>query len=214
MNIADEFVVYDNIEFTKKGWINRNRILVNGRDRYITIPLKKDSDYLNVVDRHLATNWSNERTKMLNRITESYRRAPEFEIIFPKIESCIMFEETNLFKFIFNSLVAIKNHLEIKSTLVVSSSIPVDHNLKAEKKIIEICKLRKANTYINPIGGINLYNKDTFNREDIKLNFLKSSNITYRQFDNEFIPWLSIIDVMMFNPKEKIKEFLNSYELN
>ena len=68
MNAVDEFVVYDNIEFTKKGWINRNRILVNGKDAFITISLKKDSDYLDVRDRYLADSWSSDRVKMLNRM--------------------------------------------------------------------------------------------------------------------------------------------------
>ena len=74
MNAVDEFVIYDNIEFTKKGWINRNRILVNGRDSFITVPLKKDSDYLDVRDRYLADSWPSERVTILYRIKQSYRR--------------------------------------------------------------------------------------------------------------------------------------------
>ena len=66
---VDEFVIYDNIQYTKKGWINRNRILVNGTDYLISLPLKKDSDYLNVVDRQLAESWEKDRTKLLTLIT-------------------------------------------------------------------------------------------------------------------------------------------------
>lgn len=212
MNIADEFVVYDNIEFTKKGWINRNRILVNGKDNYITIPIKKDSDYLKVIDRYLAESWATERIKLLNRITESYRKAPEFDNVFPLIKSCIMYEEANLFKFIYNSLIMVKDFLEIQSSIIVSSSIKIDHNIKAEKKIMEICKARKASTYINPIGGLNLYDKNTFSTEGIELHFLKSSEITYNQYNNGFVPWLSIIDVMMFNERKKITKYLNAYQ--
>src|ERR1700749_4655397 len=99
INAVDEFVVYDNIEFTKKGWINRNRILVNGGDAYITLPLKKDSDYLHVCQRYLADTWPAERKKMLNRITESYRKSPFFELAFPVLEQCVMFDDHNLFNF-------------------------------------------------------------------------------------------------------------------
>ena len=67
--------------------------------------------------------------------------------------------------------------------------------------------------YINAIGGMNLYSKKSFKDNGIDLKFIKSSPIQYDQFKNEFVPWLSIIDVMMFNPKEKIKEYLNLYEL-
>ena len=211
MNAVDEFVVYDNIEFTKKGWINRNRILANGKDSFITLPLKKDSDYLDVRDRHLANSWDSERVKMLNRIKESYKKAKQFDSVYPVIEKCILFDEFNLFNFILNSLNQIREHLEIQADLIVSSSIPVDHALKAEKKVIAICKARNANTYVNPIGGIQLYKKDEFKNQSINLHFLKANDFEYKQFNDEFVPWLSIIDVMMFDSEEKIKEYLNSY---
>jgi hypothetical protein len=213
MNAVNEFVVYDNIKFTKKGWINRNRILVNGKDSYITIPLKKDSDFLDVRDRFLADAWFLQRNKILNRIAGSYRKSPWFDFVYPLIEKCILFEESNLFKFILNSLTLVKEHLGIKTPLLISSAIPIDHELKAEKKVAEICKARKANVYLNPIGGIQLYKKDNFKDEGIELYFLRSNDIRYKQFNNDFIPFLSIIDVMMFNSKEKIIQMLGSYVL-
>lgn len=213
MNAVNEFVIYDNIKFTKKGWINRNRILVNGKDSYITIPLKKDSDFLDVRDRFLADAWFLQRNKILNRIAGSYRKSPRFDFVYPLIEKCILFEESNLFKFILNSLTLVKEHLGIKTPLLISSAIPIDHELKAEKKVVEICKARKANVYLNPIGGIQLYKKDNFKDEGIELYFLRSNDIRYKQFNNDFIPFLSIIDVMMFNSKEKIIQMLVSYVL-
>lgn len=214
MNAVDEFVVYDNIEYTKKGWINRNRILVNNQDAYITLNLKKDSDYLHVADRFLADAWLVERKKMLNRITESYRKAPYYKEVYPLIESCILFEETNLFKFIFNSLQQIKNYLEIPAKFVVASTISINHELKSQDKVIAICKARNADTYINPIGGIELYSKDDFKKEGINLQFLKPSEFVYKQLSDNFIPWLSIIDVMMFNSKDDVKKkLLLSYDI-
>jgi len=213
MNVVDEFVIYDNIEFTKKGWFNRNRILVNGKDSYITIPLKKDSDYLDVKDRYLADIWSSERNKMLNKIISSYRKSPNFNSIYPLIKECIMFEERNLFKFILNSLNLIKNYLGISTPLLTSSTISIDHELKAEKKVVEICKARNASIYLNSIGGIELYKKDDFKDEGIDLYFLKTSDVIYKQFNNDFVPSLSIIDVMMFNSKERINEMLKQCEI-
>jgi hypothetical protein len=205
---VDEFVIYDNIEFTKKGWINRNRILVNGKDLTITIPLKKDSDYLNIVERRLADTWVNERKKMLNRIFESYRKAPYFGIAFPIIEKIILHEDNNLFNFIYNSIRRINEYLDINTKLIVASTILIDHKLKAERKVIEICKSRGAGTYINSIGGLELYSKDNFSNIGIDLKFLQLGDISFKQFDHDFIPWLSIIDVMMFNSKEEIKKLL------
>lgn len=208
MNAVDEFIIYDNIKFTKKGWINRNRILVNEKDLYITIPLKKDSDYLNINERYLADSWFLERKNMMNKINGSYKKSPNFNVVYPIIEKCILFEGKNLFKFVFNSLTRIKEYLEIPVSLIVSSTIPIDHTLKAEKKVISICKARKTSMYINPVGGIELYNKNTFKKEGIELRFLKTNEVIYNQFNNDFVPFLSILDVMMFNSKEEIKKKL------
>lgn len=214
MNAVDEFVVYDNIEFTKKGWINRNRILINGKDSFITLPLKKDSDYLDVRDRYLAETWPGDRKKMLNRLTASYRKAPNFDAVYPVIEKCILYEEFNLFKFILNSLNTIKDYLEIKTPFIISSTLPIDHALKAQKKVIALCKARNADIYINPIGGMQLYDKNEFKHEDLDLFFLKANNFQYEQFDHEFIPWLSIIDIVMFNSRKKTKEYLEACQLS
>jgi len=211
MNAVDEFVIYDNIEFSKKGWIHRNRILVNGEDSYISIPLKRDSDYLEIRDRYLAEVWINERQKMLNRINGSYKKSPNFNFAYPVIEKAISYEEKNLFKFLLNSLNVIKEHLEIPTSFITSSTLPIDHKFTADKKVIAICKARKTNTYLNPIGGTQLYLKDDFKDAGIDLHFLKTGEVKYKQFNNDFIPSLSIIDVMMFNSKEVIREYLNSF---
>lgn len=211
---VDEFVVYDNIEFTKKGWINRNRILVNGRDAYITLPLKRDSDYLDVRDRFLAESWAQEKKTMLNKIAGAYRKAPQFTLIYPLIEKIVLFEENNLFKFILHSLELTKEYLQISTPFIVTSTIPVDHGLKSEKRVMAICKARKADMYFNPIGGTQLYSKADFKNEELDLHFLKSNDFIYKQFDHDFVPWLSIIDVMMFNSRENIKQYLlSSYTL-
>ncbi len=209
MNAVDTFVVYDNIEYTKKGWINRNRILVNGKDEYITLPLKKGSDFLQIKDRYLADGWEVERKKLLNKIVGSYRKAPCFSEAFPVIEKALIFEDNNLFNFNFNSLRLVKEYLEIKTNFVVSSSISIDHSLKSQNKVIEICKALKAVQYINPIGGVELYNKEVFQQEGMELSFLKTNTITYPQYQNkDFVPFLSMIDVMMFNEIETVKDYL------
>lgn len=213
MNAVDEFVVYDNIKYTKKGWINRNRILINGKDDFITFPLKQDSDFLDIRERYLADVWPEERRKIINKINDAYKKAPHYNSIYPVIEQCLLFDDTNLFRFIYNSLNVLKHYMEISTPLIISSEIPAEHNLKSEQRVIDICKVRKANTYINPIGGLELYNTENFKNEGLELKFLKTGTISYKQFNNDFIPFLSIIDVLMFNPIEKVKEHLhNSFE--
>jgi hypothetical protein len=213
INTVDEFVIYDNIEFTKKGWINRNRILVNGNDAVISLPLKKDSDYLNVNERFLADNWEVERKKLLNRIAESYRKAPYFKETYEMVQSCLMYEDRNLFKFLLNTLKDILKYLKIDTKLIISSTISIDNQLRSDERVMAICKERGADVYINPIGGVELYDKKIFQKNNLELQFQKSNNIIYSQFNNEFIPWLSIIDVMMFNNKEDIQLKLKSFTI-
>lgn len=210
MNAVDEFIIYDNIQFSKQGWVNRNRILKDGRDTYITLPLKKDSDYLDINDRYLASNWLNERKKILNRIAALYKKAPFFNLCFPIIEQCLLFEETNLFRFIYNSLFVLREFFELQTLLIKSSDIKIDHSLRGEMKVIAICKARSAETYLNAIGGLELYDKKNFREVGITLQFLQSNNFIYNQFDKAFVPSLSIIDLMMFNPKERIIQFMNN----
>jgi hypothetical protein len=213
INAVDEFIVYDNIEFTKKGWINRNRILVNGKDEYITLPIKKDSDYLMVKDRYLGDNWISEKQKMINRLKESYRKSPNYSVIMPLLEESILYKENNLFIFVLNTLSKICEYIGIKTPITISSTISIDHSLKGEKKVLEICKAVNATEYINPIGGLELYSKDVFKNEGINLQFLKTDSIIYKQFANDFVPWLSIIDVLMFNSREEINKYLTKFKL-
>jgi len=212
INSVDEFVIYDNIQFTKKGWINRNRILVNQKDDFISLPLKKDSDYLNVNQRFLSDTWSVDRKKMLNKIVESYRKAPQFESAYPLFEKCLMIEESNLFGFIHHSLKETLQYLSISTKIKVSSTINIDHQLKSEEKVLAICKAQNASTYINSSGGIELYSKERFEQNGIRLQFQNSNPINYIQYKNEFVPWLSILDVLMFNTKDEIKSFLSDYQ--
>jgi hypothetical protein len=213
INSVDQFVIYDNIQYTKKGWINRNRILANGKDQLITLPIKKDSDYLDVVERELSESWEKDKNKMINIIKSSYNKAPYFEETFGLTLKCLNNPEENLFKFIYDSIVLINSYLEIKTPIIISSSINADHTLKSQDKVLSLCKAQNADVYINSIGGVELYDKETFKQNKIKLNFIKSNPIKYKQFSNEFVSWLSIIDVMMFNSKEQIQEYLNEYIL-
>lgn len=213
INSVDKFIIYDNIEYTKKGWINRNKILVNGKDQLITLPIKKDSDYLTVVQRKLSDSWEKDKNKMLNIIKSSYSKSPHFEKVFCLISECLNNSENNLFKFIYDSIIIINRYLEIKTKIIISSTLDLDHGLKSQDKVLSICKSQNAKTYINSIGGVKLYDKEIFKKNGIDLNFIKTELIEYRQFNDKFIPWLSIIDILMFNSKEEIKRYLKSYTL-
>jgi hypothetical protein len=126
----------------------------------------------------------------------------------------VLFEEKNLFLFIYHSLLKIREYLEISTKFIVSSDVKIDHELRSKEKVLSICKARKADVYINPIGGVGLYDKEIFKRNGIDLFFIKTNEFNYSQLGNEFIPFLSIIDVMMFNSKEEIQKMLNLFSLS
>lgn len=211
INAVDIFVIYDNIQYTKKGWFNRNRFLQNGRDALFSIALKKDSDYLNVDKRFISKEF--DKRKLIAQFQNAYNKAPYIKEVMPLIEDIIMYNEKNLFSYIFNSVKEICNYLDIKTKLIVSSDVDINHDLKSEKKVIEICKAVGATIYINAIGGVELYNKEEFKSNGISLNFIKSKEIHYKQFNNEFVPWLSIMDVLMFNSKDEVRKMLGEYEV-
>jgi hypothetical protein len=208
MNAVDQFVVYDNIQFTKKGWFHRNRILVNGTDKMFSVPIKKDSDYLDVAQRALADSFGREARKTIRTIEASYRKAPYFKEVMPLVTSCFEQQGDNLFDFIYESLQLLTNSLGIDAKITRSSSVDIDHSLKSQDKVLALCKRLNATTYINAIGGRALYGPENFAREGIKLRFIKSKPIAYKQFGAKFVPWLSIIDVMMFNSKVSIHRYL------
>src|SRR5450759_4349075 len=200
---VDMFIVYDNIKYTKKGWISRNRMLQNGKDAMFSLSLKSDSDSLDVCDRELAADFN--RDKLLNQFNGAYRRAPYFAQTFPLVEQIVRHEDTNLFRFLHHSIVRTCEHLGITTEIRISSGIAIDHDLKNQDKVLALCEAVGATTYVNAIGGMEMYSKETFLEKGIELKFIESKLFEYAQFGDAFVPWLSIIDVMMFNPLDTIQ---------
>lgn len=208
---VDRFVVYDNIEYTKKGWINRNRFLRNGADAPFTLPLKKGSDFLDIRERSLADDFN--PASLLNPFREAYRKAPFFDAVFPLIESIVTAAPRNLFEYLLNSLVMTAAYLEITTPIIVSSTVPIDHGLKAGDKVLAMCGALGADRYLNTIGGQALYAADTFASAGVELKFIQARPVTYAQFGEPFVPALSIVDVMMFNSPDAVRRMLGEYDL-
>lgn len=213
IHAVDMFLVYDNIQYTKKGWINRNRFLKNGGAAVFTLPLKKDASEGDVVQRELATDF--DRKKLLNQLREAYRRAPFFNQVFPIVEVIIGNEEQNLFRYIHASIVTMCKHLEISTTIKISSDVAIDHDLKGQDKVLALCQAVGAEVYVNSSGGAGLYSHGDFRECGIELQFMRAKPFEYPQFGQPFQPWLSIIDVLMFNALEAVKTgLLENYELD
>lgn len=212
INAADVFIVYDNIKYTKKGWINRNRLLSDGHDVLFSLPLRKASDTLDVVERHLAADFK--PVKLLGQFHGAYAAAPYYPPTRALLERIVQADAPNLFAFILNSIEAICGHLGVRSRIVTSSALDIDHRQKGQDKVLALCEATGATCYINAIGGTALYDHASFAARGLQLQFLKSRPIEYPQFGAPFVPWLSIIDVLMFNPVEHVQaHLLHHYDL-
>lgn len=213
ISAVDHFVVYDTVQFTKKGWINRNRMLKNGGATTFSVPLKKDSDFLDVSQRCISADFK--REKLCNQIAGAYRGAPEFSTVMPLIERIVHFDSDNLFDFVRNSITECCVHLDIQTSVQSSSHVEGGRSdLRGSERVIDICKRMNARTYINPPGGRDLYSRQNFDAQDLELKFIQPRLPSYLQFGDEFVPSLSILDVMMFNDRRVISDtLLRDYDL-
>ena len=214
INAVDQFIFYDDVNFIKRGYINRNNILVQEEKHRFVIPCKGMSQNKKINEVELFFD-EKAKAKFLKTISLSYQKAPFFDEIYTILNKFI---DSNTSKtisdFAMQSVKLIANYLELKVKWSVSSSqFNKSQALKKEARLIHITKECQADTYINPIGGQELYHKAMFKKHDISLYFLKSNPVTYQQFTNDFVPWLSIIDVLMFNSVSDIKTMLNDFEL-
>lgn len=214
VNAVDQFVIYDDIQYTKQSWFNRNRFLLNDKTQYFTIPLKKDSDFLNVNEREVSPDYQYQKEEMMNRFILAYKKAPFFEQVYPLVQDILNCDERNLYHFVRYSFDSVCDYLKIDTEVIPSSRLNGEENLSGKERLIDICKILGANHYINLPGGRALYDKKDFEEEGIQLSFIDPVFTEYVQFGGKFIPGLSILDVMMFNSVEEIREMLLRFELN
>lgn len=212
IKVVDKFVIYDDVNYILRGWINRNKILLKGKEYMFTLSLSKHSQN-KLINEILIYNEDRSKKRLIETIKHAYSKAPQYATVFLLLKDIVLNSEERLSKYIEYSLIRIIDFLGIKTKLLFSSSIDKNNSLKGQKKILEICKILKATEYINPIGGMGIYSKKRFEKNNIGLYFIKTKNIVYRQFNNDFVPNLSIIDVLMFNSKDEVKKLLSAYEL-
>lgn len=212
LNAVDKFILYDDVNFINRGWINRNQILVGGKEHLFTVPLQDASQNKLIHEVSLSPDaaW---RKKLLKTIAQSYRKAPQYETVFPLLEGIINAPSENIAEYCGQSLTKTADYLNIKTEIVITSRHYGNEALKGQERILDICQREKADHYVNPINGQALYDKSHFAEKGITLSFINAKLQVYQQFKNEFIPWLSIIDPMMFNSIEEVQDLLRGYEL-
>lgn len=209
MKAVDKYVVYDDVDYIKGGWVSRNQILVNGEKKMFTVTLKGASPNKRFNEIEIGDDFG----KLMKTLRINYSKAPCFQETMALMERIVAFPDKNLSRFILNSFREIADFLDIRTELLPSSGLEKDNSLKGADKVLHICRLLGADTYYNAIGGRELYDKDEFRSKGVRLEFLSSEVSSYRQFKEEFVPGLSLIDVLMFNAPEEIDRMLNRYTL-
>jgi len=212
---VDTFVFFDDVNYIKKGWINKNNILVNGSAFKFSVPVIgiSQNKLINEVALSEFDIWSN---KFLKTLSSSYKKAPYFDNAIELISEVLCKKCHNVSELAQNSVALISSYLGLETAFIKSSDLNYDRTAAGgQQKILDICKVMNAVQYINPQNGRELYNKNEFTNQGLELSFISMNDVKYPQFSGKnFVPSLSVIDVLMFNDKEVIRKLLKRYELN
>jgi hypothetical protein len=209
INAVDQYIVYDNVTYIKGGWINRNNLLVSGGKKMFTVSLKGASSFKLINEIEIGDNFS----KLLGLVQANYAKAPYFNDVKKLLLDMVSFESRVLSEFIANSMRIIMDYLCMDTEILISSSLLLHTEVKGKDKVIKICEYLGADTYYNAIGGQELYSKADFAAHGIELRFLKTILRPYTQHKCDFVPGLSILDVLMFNSPRIVNQMLDDYEL-
>lgn len=212
MAAVGKFVVFDDVNFINRGWINRNRLLLNGVAHTFTVPLRGASQNRLICDIELADE-SGWRDKLLRTIRQAYGRAPCYPQVSTLLERVINHPSIRLDEFLLNSLHEVVNYLSLEVEIVSTSRSYKNAHLKGQDRILDICRQERADIYINPIGGVDLYDRASFSNQDLSLYFLRPRPISYSQGKGDHVAWLSIMDVLMFNEPTEVRRLLAEIDL-
>ena len=212
LNMVDKYVIFDNAQYANNKWGYRNRILTNGAPAYFRLKILKASQnkHFNEI---IVSNDVEEKKKNIHALEYSYKKAPHFKEVMPMLEQFLMTDHDNLAEYNIASIKLIADYLDMNTEILLFSELDCESNLKKQYRIYDVCRFLGGNEYINAIGGRELYDFDEFREYNLELAFLKTNDIIYPQYGEEFVPYLSIIDVMMFNSVPEIKEMLDQYTL-
>ena len=177
INAVDKFVICDDVQYIKEGFINRNNVMINKQQHLFTFSVKKDKRIKLINERYYYEAINKEIKNFYNMITISYKKAKYFNKVFELIDEIFRFKDLNVAKFNFNALKVICSYIGIDTEFIIASDIPKNNMLRRQDMVLEINKILKSSIYINAIGGTALYSKDIFEKNNIKLYFIKTSNI-------------------------------------
>lgn len=210
---VDTFIFYDDVNFIKRGWVNRNRILVNGNEYLFTVPCIKPSQN-RWINETLVDYQNPELKKASTTFHQSYKKAPNYEVIAPLFDSFFSPQLADIASLAIHSVISVCEYLDIKKDFKVSSEQNYANNsLERADRLIDITKKEGSHQYVNAIGGMEIYNKEYFQSKGVSLQFLKPKLKTYKQATSTFVAGLSIVDLLMYLPKDEVMSHISDYDL-
>ncbi|MBR4826591.1 MAG: WbqC family protein [Bacteroidales bacterium] len=206
IDCADTFLVSDDYHYMKQSWIPRNRILVNGRWQYFRLEINDQSCHRLIRDTQLLPL---DVTTKLRTLEMAYHKAPHFAEGYALCERVLSCKSLNLCEFLTASIKQVCDYLYITTRIAFTSDVPGNCELRKEERIYDFCRHFGADRYVNAIGGRQMYHVPEFAARGIRLEFLNSRIPPYKQFDDVFIPALSVIDAVMFLSREQLRDALD-----
>lgn len=206
---VEDFVFYDDVNFIKRGFVNRNMILLQGRPHQFSIPCRGVSQNTRICDIQVATS-DRRLQKSLLTIRQAYSRSPQFNKFFPVVEAVFNEAQGDISWVSGRSVELVTGYLGLKRNFYYSSrDFERQEDLDRSQQLIHICHQLGASHYVNSIGGKHLYSVDEFASAGIDLCFLESSLSEYKQLGNGFQPSLSIIDLLMNVSVDEALDFVS-----
>lgn len=215
VNAVDTFVFFDDVNFIKKGWIHRNQVLVNGEAHKFTIPLKDASQNKRINEVGLS-GYNEWKASFLKLVEHNYKKAPYYEAARGILEKILEKEHETIADLACESVKYIAERMGLRTNFNYSSKLDYDRSegSDGQAKILSICKLFNAGMYINPQNGTELYDQAAFDSAGVDLRFIHMGEVHYNQFKKgKFVPYLSMLDVLMFNDINTVQALLDNYEL-
>lgn len=212
MSAVDEFILLDDVQFIAQGWIHRNQILVHGKPHLFTIPIQQHSLSTPISEVRLS-KFERFCEKFFKTLEAAYRKAPFYDetrelvhcALAPGVERISVLAE--------RTLMLLSEQLGMGASILRASSFALPDSLRGVERVLKLCELRSARTYVNASGGTELYRAADFESRGIELKFVESRFREYPQFSGTFVPHLSILDVLMFNGREGTRALLKDWEL-
>ncbi|MBK9176768.1 MAG: WbqC family protein [Flavobacteriales bacterium] len=213
LNACDSFILYDDVQFIMRGWINRNNILVNGAAHLFTVPLQKASPNRTISDTQVAWGGGWEE-RLLKTVIGAYGKAPQRSAVMDLLTEVLEKRPPSIAVLAARSIEAVHRYLGLSTVIIPTSSGYGNAGLDRQERLVDLCRRTASSTCIVPAGGSALYSKEEFKEAGLELRYLHAGLEPYDQRGKgAFVPSLSIIDVLMWNPPEAVVGMLGSYTL-